>query len=103
MDGSRISYRLPVVPPDELLNQEMAEHGEELKAKLAAAVRDDNLPSVYTDHPAVQANGNKVQPIVIYLDGAPTTKKRRSLGRVGVFRSQPKTPPLCSYQKVPFV
>ena len=79
-DGSRIKYQLPVIHPHEHLSQEFAEHEEELKEKLAATVRDDDLPSVYTDHPVVQKHGNGVQPVVLYLDGVPTTKKDGVLG-----------------------
>ena len=43
-DGSRIEYRLPVIHPHEHLNNEMADHYEELTEKLAAARRDDLLP-----------------------------------------------------------
>ena len=79
-DGSRIKYQLPVIHPHEHLSQEFAEHQEELEAKLAAAVRDDDLPSVYTDHPVVLKHGKTVQPVVIYLDGVPTIKKDGVLG-----------------------
>ena len=79
-DGSRIEYRQPVIHPHEHLNLEMADDGEELKEKLAAARRDDLLPPVHTNHPIVLKHGTDVQPVVLYLDGVPTTKKDGVLG-----------------------
>ena len=79
-DGSRVIYRMPVLPPEDLLNREMADDGDALNACLDKQLRDDLLPPVYTTHPVVLASSRKVQPIVIYIDGVPYTKRGTVLG-----------------------
>ena len=73
-------YKLPVIPPYELLNQEMSECREQLDSLLAEARRDDLLPSIYTTHPVAVSSSMKAHPIAIYLDGLPTTKTDGVLG-----------------------
>ena len=79
-DGSRINYKLAVIPPHEMLNKEMSENRLELDSLLAQHVRDDMVPKVYKDHIVTRASGKKAQPIAIYLDAVPTTKKDAVLG-----------------------
>ena len=52
-DGSRISYKLPVIHPYELLNNEMSESLLELEAKLSEHVQKDILP-LYIHHTPLQ-------------------------------------------------
>ena len=79
-DGSRISYKLAVIPPHEMLNKEMAEDGVALNSRLAKHVRDEMVPPVYEQHKVARASGNKAQPIALYMDKVPTTKKDAVLG-----------------------
>ena len=58
----------------------MSEAFSELEAVLAEHVQKDMLPPVYTEHPVAVASGMKAQPIEIYIDGVPTTKKDGVLG-----------------------
>ena len=79
-DGSRISYRLPVIPPHEHLNREMGERREVLEERLASHVRGDKLPPIYTEHPVTAKTRGRAQPIALYIDGVPTTKTDGVLG-----------------------
>ena len=79
-DGSRTSYTIPEIPAYEALKQEMAESGSELELKLAKLVEDDMVPPVYTTHPVAIASNMKAPPIVLYVDGVPTTKKDGVVG-----------------------
>ena len=80
VDGSRINYALPVLPPHEMLNTEIADHPGTLATKLAEFVRDDKLPPVYMDHPVAKASGYTAQPIALYVDGVPTTNRDGVIG-----------------------
>ena len=98
-DGSRISYPLPVIPPFELLNREMAEEKAKLDEVLAAAIRDNLVPPVYTSHPVAVASQMKAHPLVLYMDGVPTTKRDGVLGIWLSFTLSPKRHLCCVLKK----
>ena len=73
-DGSRTSYKLPVIPAYDLLNNEIIE-SLELAEALAREVREKKLPPLYTDHVVAKASNWTAQPVILYIDGVPTAKR----------------------------
>ena len=88
-DGSRGRYDLHVIHPHEALNKEISE-SPELHDTLATHVRESKLPPIYTQHPVAIASEKKAQPIVIYIDGVPTTKRDGVIGVWTDFVLSPK-------------
>ena len=58
----------------------MAEKGEKLDALLRGHVVAGTLPPVYTEHPVAVASSMQAQPLALYMDGVPTTKRDGVLG-----------------------
>ena len=73
-DG-RHTLSVPVVPPLEQFQAEFRLRPG-LAAQVAAAIRDGVLPRRYLDHPIYRkaAPGTVVHPLVLYVDGIPTTR-----------------------------
>ena len=88
-DGSRSTYKLPVILPHELLNKEMSENPR-LDAKLADHVRRDLLPPIVTRHPVFIASRGTAHAVALYVDGVPTTKHDGVLGFWVYFLQSPK-------------
>ena len=72
---SRDEFELAVLPPEEVLDQELAEHYATIGTRLREAKADRELPDTYYDHPTVVNNPlEDVLPIGIYMDGFPYSK-----------------------------
>jgi len=76
---SRVVHKLAVVPPHEVLSEEVATSST-LSSDLAAAVRDDAMPPQYMRHPIAIASGFTATCISMYVDALPTTKRDGLLG-----------------------
>ena len=68
-----------VVPPHEALYREVLEHPEIL-VELASRAENNQLPNSYYQHPVSQASSFSALPIILYVDGVPTTKNEGALG-----------------------
>ena len=67
---SRDTMMLPLRPPHELVEEDMASHPhveEDLQERLAAG----EMPPCYTDNPIVKASLTSVIPYAIFMDGLP--------------------------------
>ena len=97
-DGSRTTFKMPVIPPHEELNKEMSEHPE-LATKLQKMVDEDELPDIVTQHPVFRSSGGKAQPIAIYVDGVPTTSRDGVIGFWFYFMLSEKRHLVCTQLK----
>ena len=76
---SRTVHKVPCIPPHEVLSRETL-MDPNLATTLEDAVEYDRLPPSYTSHHVAQSSNFKAQPVIMYLDGVPTTKKDGVLG-----------------------
>ena len=74
-DGTVSVFSLPVVPLQQIVQEEVTTHPEILES-LSRAKTDGDLPLVYHQHPVVQEAGPTeiVLPFAIYLDGLAFTR-----------------------------
>jgi hypothetical protein len=75
----RIVHKMPVIAPHEALHHEFVQHPE-LEAKLVEQVADGDLPAVYMNNAVAVASSHTVQPVVLYADGFPISKKEGLIG-----------------------
>ena len=80
-DATRVWDDIPVVPPLEALLMELEGDSEPI-AELNRALEADEMPPIYTQHPAVRGAppGVVVHPISIYLDGVGFSRLDSCLG-----------------------
>ena len=76
---SRSTLYLPVRNLYEAVHKEVTDD-EGLLTKLQELVDEARLPSVYTEHPVAVASEFRALPVLIYIDGVPTTKHDGVIG-----------------------
>jgi hypothetical protein len=76
----RVVHRQPVLCPHEILHDEVSSSDSSLAEILKGMVDAQELPPAFFNHPSSIATGNTSQPIVLYVDGVPTTKSDGVLG-----------------------
>ena len=70
-DLSRASHMLKVLPPHELINEELS-NDPSVDMRLSEATEEKNLPAAYFSHPVVVQNPHdNVVPLSLYMDGVP--------------------------------
>eukprot|EP00971_Amphidinium_carterae_P217048 4308938-Amphidinium_carterae.1 len=67
--GERIYSDIPICLPETLLAAISEESWNEIRAKHAENVATMSVPEVYFSHPVVQAHGNELVPVSLYIDG----------------------------------
>ena len=76
-DGARTIHEMQVKPPHLSFLAEL-EEDPSIMRRLADMVASESLPRSYAEHEVVKSNDDLVLPCSIYVDGVPTTRKKRS-------------------------
>ena len=72
--SSRAKVKVAMHHPHDSVNEECVRNPM-LKQQLADLVARRALPKLYLDNPVAIASGYTAQPIVVYVDGVPTTRR----------------------------
>ena len=78
-DLSRCEYQVPVLPPHEAFAREFTENLD-VHTLLAEHREKGLLPPIYEEHPIAVGSDYKALPVMLYVDGVPTTTKESMVG-----------------------
>ena len=78
-DGSRTSFTIPVLDPHVAISNEVSDNPS-LVTKLAQVTSDGGFPDMVMDHPVAKKHNFQSFPVILYVDGVPTTKRDAVIG-----------------------
>ena len=80
--ATRTDVQMPMIPPHEAVQEELARSAEPLQQQLRDALDLGEMPPFYTEHPAVTSapEGVLVQPAALYMDGVAFQRQDGVLG-----------------------